>query len=108
MTRHEVEIRKLAETPLGGFRFVSFVRRWEMNNEPPPKEEKAEKYAACQMFPEFLSDVDNHLGPIHVSLAKVECLRLKRKTTSTRTMMRISSLRSLRRYSLEGSRHHHL
>ncbi|KAF7970250.1 hypothetical protein HWV62_24502 [Athelia sp. TMB] len=42
MNYHEAEIRKLAETPLGGPRFMSFIRRWEMNNEPPPKEEKTE------------------------------------------------------------------
>jgi protein phosphatase 4 regulatory subunit 3 len=45
MTRYEPEIRRLAETPLGGPRFQSFIRRWEMNNEPlPPAEEKSDKY----------------------------------------------------------------
>jgi protein phosphatase 4 regulatory subunit 3 len=45
MTRHEPEIRRLAETPLGGPRFISFIRRWEMNNEPLPIEEsKNEQY----------------------------------------------------------------
>jgi len=43
MTKYEPEIRKLAGTPLGGPRFMAFIRRWEMNNEPPPKEEKIEK-----------------------------------------------------------------
>jgi hypothetical protein len=46
---------KLAETPLGGPRFMSFIRRWEMNNEPPPKEEKIEKYA----FSETHSDLSD-------------------------------------------------
>src|ERR1700683_4305575 len=54
MTKHEVEIRKLAETPLGGPRFMSFIRRWEMNNEPPPKEEKIEKYVSFKMLPDSL------------------------------------------------------
>lgn len=44
MTKHEDKIRALAETTLGGPRFKQFIRRWEMNVEPPPKEEeKAEK-----------------------------------------------------------------
>lgn len=44
MTHHEEDIRKLAETPLGKERFLMFIRRWEINNEPPPPEEhKPEK-----------------------------------------------------------------
>ncbi|KAJ7639366.1 component of IIS longevity pathway SMK-1-domain-containing protein [Roridomyces roridus] len=43
MTRHEGDIRKLIETPLGRERFTLFVKRWEMNNEPPPEESKQEK-----------------------------------------------------------------
>ncbi|KAH7916787.1 component of IIS longevity pathway SMK-1-domain-containing protein [Hygrophoropsis aurantiaca] len=39
MTKYEESIRKLAETPLGGPRFASLITRWEMNLEPPPKEE---------------------------------------------------------------------
>uniref|UniRef100_A0A0W0FQ02 Uncharacterized protein n=1 Tax=Moniliophthora roreri TaxID=221103 RepID=A0A0W0FQ02_MONRR len=46
MTKHEEEIKTLAESPLGGQRFQLFIRRWEMNNEPPPPPEelKQEKY----------------------------------------------------------------
>ncbi|KAH7931318.1 DUF625-domain-containing protein [Leucogyrophana mollusca] len=40
MTKHDALVRRLAETPLGGPRFISFIRRWEMNVEPPPKEEE--------------------------------------------------------------------
>ena len=48
MTKHESDIRALAETPLGGPRFKQFIRRWEMNIEPPPKEEeKVEKCCIC-------------------------------------------------------------
>ncbi|KAF9450958.1 DUF625-domain-containing protein, partial [Macrolepiota fuliginosa MF-IS2] len=43
MTKHEKDIRKLAETPLGGQRFELLIRRYEMNNEPPPKEAEPEK-----------------------------------------------------------------
>ncbi|KAJ6560379.1 component of IIS longevity pathway SMK-1-domain-containing protein [Mycena capillaripes] len=43
MTHHEEEVRKLAETPLGKERFLLFIRRWEINNEPPPEETKSEK-----------------------------------------------------------------
>ncbi|KAJ7068766.1 component of IIS longevity pathway SMK-1-domain-containing protein [Mycena amicta] len=45
MTHHEEAIRKLAETPLGKDRFNMFIRRWEINNEPPPPEteSKSEK-----------------------------------------------------------------
>jgi len=41
MAKHEPEIRKLAETPLGGQRFQLLIRRWEMNNEPLPPETKS-------------------------------------------------------------------
>ena len=37
MTKHEAQIRKLAETPLGGPRFSGLIRRWEMNVEPLPE-----------------------------------------------------------------------
>ena len=37
MTRHEAQIRKLAETPLSGPRFSALIRRWEMNIEPLPE-----------------------------------------------------------------------
>ncbi|KAI0340888.1 DUF625-domain-containing protein [Trametopsis cervina] len=40
MTKHEDKIRALSETPLNGLRFKAFIRRWEMNIEPPPKEEE--------------------------------------------------------------------
>ena len=44
MIRHESKIRELATTPIGGPRFSAFIRRWEINIEPPPKEEeKVEK-----------------------------------------------------------------
>ncbi|KAL4256551.1 Serine/threonine-protein phosphatase 4 regulatory subunit 3-like protein [Pleurotus pulmonarius] len=40
MTKHEEQVRKLAGTPLGGSRFQQFIRRWEMNIEPLPVEDK--------------------------------------------------------------------
>ncbi|KAJ7462163.1 component of IIS longevity pathway SMK-1-domain-containing protein [Mycena latifolia] len=43
MTHHEEDIRKLAETPLGKERFLLFIQRWEINNEPPPEDSKPEK-----------------------------------------------------------------
>ncbi|KAG1782983.1 component of IIS longevity pathway SMK-1-domain-containing protein [Suillus placidus] len=39
MRRHESLVRQLAASPLNGHRFMSFIRRWEINIEPPPKEE---------------------------------------------------------------------
>jgi protein phosphatase-4 regulatory subunit 3 len=39
MTKHESLVRQLAASPLSGHRFMSFIRRWEINIEPPPKEE---------------------------------------------------------------------
>lgn len=44
MTRHEAEIQKLAQTPLGSQRFDLFIRRWDMNNAPPPEETTPDKY----------------------------------------------------------------
>ncbi|THH31907.1 hypothetical protein EUX98_g2284 [Antrodiella citrinella] len=48
MTKHGDKIRLLAASPLGGPRFHAFIRRYEMNIEPPPKEEEkvADKPAA--------------------------------------------------------------
>lgn len=39
MTAHGDIVRKLSETRLGGPRFSAFIRRWEINVEPLPKEE---------------------------------------------------------------------
>ncbi|KAF9238811.1 component of IIS longevity pathway SMK-1-domain-containing protein [Melanogaster broomeanus] len=39
MTIHGDVVRKLSETTLGGPHFSAFIRRWEMNVEPPPQEE---------------------------------------------------------------------
>lgn len=53
MTKHEETIKALAETMLGGPRFKAFIRRWEMNVEPLPKEdEKVEKYVStfCVLY----------------------------------------------------------
>ena len=44
MKNHGDDIRKLAETPLGRHRFEMFIRRYEINCEPPPAETKVEKY----------------------------------------------------------------
>jgi protein phosphatase-4 regulatory subunit 3 len=57
MTHHETEIKTLAESPLGGQRFQMFIRRWEMNNEPPPPAEtKTDRFVAYISFiPEALS-----------------------------------------------------
>ncbi|KAJ2929227.1 hypothetical protein H1R20_g7862, partial [Candolleomyces eurysporus] len=38
MTNHEELIRKLAKTPLGGQRFELFIKRYEINCQPPPPE----------------------------------------------------------------------
>ncbi|KAJ3906883.1 hypothetical protein F5879DRAFT_1066211 [Lentinula edodes] len=51
MTKHEVEIKTLAETRLGGQRFQLFIRRWEMNNEPMPVEAKPEKIFDTRNWP---------------------------------------------------------
>ncbi|KAH8096612.1 component of IIS longevity pathway SMK-1-domain-containing protein [Cristinia sonorae] len=40
MTKHEDKIKILAESALGRPRFEAFIRRYEMNIEPPPKEEE--------------------------------------------------------------------
>lgn len=45
MTKHEDLVKSLADSHLGGPRFKAFIRRWEINIEPPPKEEeKVEQY----------------------------------------------------------------
>lgn len=36
MTKHDAIIQQLAAMPLGGPRFMAFIRRWEINIEPPP------------------------------------------------------------------------
>lgn len=39
MTKHDAIIQQLATVPLGAPRFMAFIRRWEINIEPPPPEE---------------------------------------------------------------------
>lgn len=44
MTKHQDQIKLLVERSLTHDCFAALVARWEMNTEPPPKEEqKAEK-----------------------------------------------------------------
>ncbi|KAF5322390.1 hypothetical protein D9619_000547 [Psilocybe cf. subviscida] len=43
MTTHEAEIQQLAKSPLGSQRFDLFIRRYEMNQAPPPEETVPEK-----------------------------------------------------------------
>ncbi|GJJ07253.1 hypothetical protein Clacol_001453 [Clathrus columnatus] len=38
MTKYQANIKELAASPICGERFQNLIRRWEMNNEPPPKE----------------------------------------------------------------------
>ncbi|TFK66581.1 DUF625-domain-containing protein [Pluteus cervinus] len=59
MTRHETEIRKLAETPLGGQRFELLIRRYEMYNEPLPVETSPEQQLpAKRAWPKSERSVD--------------------------------------------------
>ena len=51
MKNHGDDIRKLAETPLGRHRFEMFIRRYEINCEPPPAETKVEKYVPKRRSP---------------------------------------------------------
>lgn len=46
MLTHEEDVRKLADTPLGGQRFELLIRRYEMNNEPPPTESESDQYVS--------------------------------------------------------------
>lgn len=45
MTHHEAEIRQLSKTPLGSQRFDLFIKRYEINCEPPPPPSR-ERYSA--------------------------------------------------------------
>ncbi|KIJ20423.1 hypothetical protein PAXINDRAFT_7664 [Paxillus involutus ATCC 200175] len=46
MTNHGDIVRKLSHTTLGGPRFSAFIRRWEINVEPPPQEEAKNERAS--------------------------------------------------------------
>ncbi|KIJ20439.1 hypothetical protein PAXINDRAFT_166491 [Paxillus involutus ATCC 200175] len=46
MTNHGDVVRKLSHTTLGGPRFSAFIRRWEINVEPPPQEEAKNERAS--------------------------------------------------------------
>ena len=51
MTNHEELIRKLAKTPLGGQRFELFIKRYEINCQPPPPESpESDRYVPCFAF----------------------------------------------------------
>lgn len=39
MTKYEAKVRVLAQSPVCGERFQNLIRRWEINNEPPPPKE---------------------------------------------------------------------
>lgn len=95
MTKHEPLIRQLAETPLGGQRFELLIRRYEMNNEPPPPmddEPKSDKYVTirpqtwCLLVPSGPSILAH--GPEHHA-----CLMKRRKVTSMAMMTMMISYR---------------
>src|SRR3984957_14790971 len=83
MTRHETEIRKLAESPLGSSRFTSFIRRWEMNNEPlPPADERSDKYACFVYLINLLMVIFADLPMLVSGPLMGVTLKQKRRTTS--------------------------
>lgn len=51
MTKHADKIKVLADSALGGPRFQGFIRRHEMNIEPPPKEEEKIAPEKCVCLP---------------------------------------------------------
>ncbi|KAF8592690.1 DUF625-domain-containing protein [Ramaria rubella] len=46
MTKYEAKVQELAQSPVCGQRFQNLIRRWEINNEPPPKEPEKSQTAA--------------------------------------------------------------
>lgn len=65
MTKHEDKIKTLAASALGGPRFQAFIRRYEINIEPPPKEEEkpAEKCVAWLFPKNFITDLRFRIVP---------------------------------------------
>ncbi len=51
MIKHEDVIKALSDTQLGGPRFKAFIRRWEMNVEPLPKEDEKIEKCVSPLFP---------------------------------------------------------
>jgi hypothetical protein len=39
MTNYEPLIKELSESAVMGQRFIGLIKRWEINNEPPPRVE---------------------------------------------------------------------
>jgi hypothetical protein len=58
MTTHEAEIQQLAKSPLGGQRFDLFIRRYEMNQAPPPEETVPDKFVFW-----YISNIINITNP---------------------------------------------
>jgi len=51
MEKHEIEVRALSKTPLGGERFTQFIARYEMNTEPlPAADANPEKYVILRFL----------------------------------------------------------
>ncbi|KAL4076285.1 component of IIS longevity pathway SMK-1-domain-containing protein [Scleroderma citrinum] len=50
MTKHDAIIQQLAVMPLGGPRFMAFIRRWEINIEPPPQEVHPDRFVVKNSF----------------------------------------------------------
>ena len=43
LTKHQDKIKSLADRALTRDCFVAFTQRWEMNMEPPPKDDQKDK-----------------------------------------------------------------
>lgn len=104
MTKHEVEIKTLAETRLGGQRFQLFIRRWEMNNEPMPVEAKPEKcvilllsYLSTNPVSIFLihSSIRPELSTLATGQLEAVLSKRKKKTISMETTKTILCLLSV-------------
>lgn len=93
MTVYEVKIRALAENPLLGPRFQNFIRRWEMNNAPPPEEEKKpEPYV--QGFSYCLTEIANYTAVQYPTVrgagGRVASQRPRKKNISMPTTTKMS------------------
>lgn len=87
MIQHEEDVRKLAETPLGGQRFELLIRRYEMNNEPPPTESESDKYVSANQATRKPADVYfSGLRIRALGQTKPVLLRQRKKVTLTQMM----------------------
>ena len=96
MTNYESLIKELSESAIMGQRFIGLIKRWEINNEPPPRFEPL-----CVYVPAAVLRRDSNALPLVLFLSRANGDKSVSPMQRTNTSMghRTMTARSLRQHN---------